>query len=107
MADLKFEKETTGLLLIDPYNDFISEGGKIWDRIKAVAEANDCVPHMLQLLTGSTLRRFRKRHGREKHLNTERGAASFVRSLHLSRAKSWPMSIGARVALPIPIWIYC
>ena len=51
MADLKFEKEITGLLLIDPYNDFISEGGKIWDRIKAVAEANDCVPHMLQLLT--------------------------------------------------------
>ena len=53
MADLKFEKEITGLLLIDPYNDFISEGGKIWDRIKAVAEANDCVPHMLQLLTAA------------------------------------------------------
>src|SRR5262252_11214927 len=51
MADLKFEKEITGLLLIDPYNDFISEGGKLWDRIKSVAEANDCVPHMLQLLT--------------------------------------------------------
>jgi len=50
MAGLKFEREITGLLLIDPYNDFISEGGKIWDRIKAVAEANDCVPHMLQLL---------------------------------------------------------
>ena len=51
MADLKFEKEITALLIIDPYNDFISEGGKIWDRIKGVAEANDCVPHMLQLLT--------------------------------------------------------
>src|SRR5262245_20472263 len=51
MADLKFEKEITGLLLIDPYNDFISEGGKLWDRIKSVAEANDCIPHMLQLLT--------------------------------------------------------
>ena len=51
MADLKFEKEITGLLLIDPYNDFISEGGKVWDRIKSVAEANDCIPHMLQLLT--------------------------------------------------------
>jgi len=53
MADLKFEKEITGLLLIDSYNDFISEGGKIWDRIKAVAEASDCVPHMLQLLTAA------------------------------------------------------
>src|SRR5262252_8138194 len=53
MADLKFEKEFTGLLLIDPYNDFISEGSKIWDRIKSVAEANDCVPHMLRLLNSS------------------------------------------------------
>ncbi len=32
------------------YNDFISEGGKIWPRIKAVAEANNCVPHMQQVL---------------------------------------------------------
>jgi len=51
MANLKFDKETSALLLIDPYNDFISEGGKLWDRIKAVAVANDCIAHMLQLLT--------------------------------------------------------
>jgi len=51
MADLTFEKEITGLLMIDPYNDFISPGRKIWDRIKSVAEANDCIPHILQLLT--------------------------------------------------------
>jgi nicotinamidase-related amidase len=53
MLDLKFEKEITGLLVIDPYNDFISEGGKIWDRIKAVAEANHCVPNMLQVLNAA------------------------------------------------------
>jgi len=23
--------------VIDPYNDFISEGGKVWNRLKAVA----------------------------------------------------------------------
>jgi nicotinamidase-related amidase len=50
MATLTFEKEITALLLVDPYNDFISEGGKIWDRIKAVAEANNCVPNMLRIL---------------------------------------------------------
>jgi ureidoacrylate peracid hydrolase len=50
MADLKFDKESTALLVIDPYNDFISEGGKVWDRLKTVAQANDCVPHMLQVL---------------------------------------------------------
>jgi len=53
MADLKFDKEITALLVIDPYNDFISEGGKIWDRIRAVAEANECVPHMLQVLNAA------------------------------------------------------
>jgi len=47
MASLEFDRETTALLVIDPYNDFISEGGKLWDRIKRVAEANDCVSHML------------------------------------------------------------
>jgi nicotinamidase-related amidase len=43
----------TALLVIDPYNDFTSEGGKVWDRLKAVAEANDCVPHMLQVLNAA------------------------------------------------------
>ena len=53
MANLKFDKEITALLVIDPYNDFISEGGKLWDRLKTVAEANDCVPHMLQVMNAA------------------------------------------------------
>jgi nicotinamidase-related amidase len=50
MANLKFDKEITALLVIDPYNDFISEGGKVWNRLKGVAEANKCIPHMMQVL---------------------------------------------------------
>jgi ureidoacrylate peracid hydrolase len=50
MAQVTYEKQLTALLVIDPYNDFISEGGKIWGRLKAVAEANRCVPHMAQVL---------------------------------------------------------
>src|SRR5467141_658560 len=53
MAKVTYEKEITALLVIDPYNDFISQGGKIWDHIRAVAEANDCVPHMLQVLNSA------------------------------------------------------
>jgi len=45
-----YDSNVTALLVVDPYNDFISEGGKIWPRIKAVAEANNCVPHMHQVL---------------------------------------------------------
>jgi ureidoacrylate peracid hydrolase len=51
MAEVTYDKQLTALLVIDPYNDFISEGGKIWGRLKAVAEANRCVPHMLQVLS--------------------------------------------------------
>ena len=48
-----YDKSITALLVVDPYNDFISEGGKIWPRIKAVAEVNNCVPHMLQVLNAA------------------------------------------------------
>ena len=50
MAKPAYNKPLAALLVIDPYNDFISEGGKIWDRLKRVAEANQCVPHMEQVL---------------------------------------------------------
>jgi len=43
MASLRYDKKITALLVIDPYNDFISEGGKVWDRLKGVAETNKCV----------------------------------------------------------------
>jgi ureidoacrylate peracid hydrolase len=50
MATVTYEKEITALLAIDPYNDFISEGGKVWGRLKGVAEGNECVPHMMRVL---------------------------------------------------------
>src|ERR1700758_4793593 len=53
MANLTYEQEITALLVVDPYNDFISEGGKIWDRIKGVAESNNCIPNMLQVLNAA------------------------------------------------------
>ncbi len=53
MVKVTYNKDLTALLVIDPYNDFISEGGKIWNRIRAVAEANHCVPHMLQVLNAA------------------------------------------------------
>src|SRR5262245_43256653 len=50
---MTFDKRLTALLVIDPYNDFISEGGKVWDRLKAVAQANRCVPNMVAVLKAS------------------------------------------------------
>jgi nicotinamidase-related amidase len=45
-----YNADSTALLLIDPYNDFISEGGKVWPRIRGVAEANHCVQHMQDVM---------------------------------------------------------
>lgn len=50
MSHDSYDPGSTALLIIDPYNDFISDGGKVWPRIRAVAEANDCVQHMLEVL---------------------------------------------------------
>lgn len=50
MGTVTYERDITALLVIDPYNDFISEGGKVWDRLKTVAEANHCVPHMTEVM---------------------------------------------------------
>ena len=59
MTHLSYDPSITGLLVVDPYNDFISEGGKIWPRIQAVAEANNCVPHMEQILKAARAAKLR------------------------------------------------
>jgi nicotinamidase-related amidase len=50
---LSYDAGITALLVIDPYNDFISEGGLFWDRLKGVADANHCVPNMQEILSAS------------------------------------------------------
>jgi hypothetical protein len=42
MSDVTYEKDITGLVVIDPYNDFISEGGKVWDRLKGHSGFEPC-----------------------------------------------------------------
>ena len=59
MSDLTYDREITALLVIDPYNDFISAGGKVWGRLKDVAEANNCVPNMLESLAAARRERLR------------------------------------------------
>jgi len=34
---MRYERAKTALLLVDPYNDFLSEGGKIWPRLEPIA----------------------------------------------------------------------
>lgn len=45
-----YGKENTGLLLVDPYNDFLSHGGKLWPLVEKVAKEQDLLLHMKQVL---------------------------------------------------------
>jgi nicotinamidase-related amidase len=126
MGTVTYEKAITGLLVIDPYNDFISEGGKLWDRVKRVAEANNCVPHMLQVLNAARaagLRVFYALHHRyrpgdyetwkyiapvqksawlHKTSSTGRGAASSVPNSNRNQEMSLPSGIGVQAGSPTP-----
>ena len=37
MVELRYEASRTAMLLVDPYNDFLSEGGKLWEVLRPVA----------------------------------------------------------------------
>jgi len=38
MTTTSYTADRTGLLFIDPYNDFLSEGGKFWPMVEGVAK---------------------------------------------------------------------
>lgn len=46
-----YHRTRTALLLIDPYNDFLSEGGKLHGLAKPVADAVGTVLHMKEVVT--------------------------------------------------------
>jgi hypothetical protein len=103
MTELTYERDITALLMIDPYNDFISEGGKVWDRLKPVAEANNCVANMLQVLEASRragLRVFYAMHHRYrpgdyetwKYVAPTQRAAWRRQTFAACGAASWPSS---------------
>lgn len=50
MSELSYPQAETALLLIDPYNDFLSPGGKLYELAKEVIEATQTVLHMREVL---------------------------------------------------------
>ncbi|MEV4417662.1 cysteine hydrolase [Catellatospora sp. NPDC049609] len=62
-----YDSGSTGLIITDPYNDFISEGGKRWPQLKDVAESVDLIEHMRQIVAAcraAGIRVFYSRHRR-------------------------------------------
>src|SRR4051794_26835591 len=52
MSAERYTSSGTGLVLVDPYNDFLAEDGKIWPRVKDVAQAIQLHRHLRDLLAG-------------------------------------------------------
>lgn len=48
--DIKLNKEKTAILMVDPYNDFIAEGGKLWPLSKATVTAIGLIQNLQLLL---------------------------------------------------------
>ncbi len=53
MADKMFGKNHTALLFVDPYNDFLSEGGKLWPLVKGVAEEVNLLDNLRTVVSAS------------------------------------------------------
>ncbi|MDQ3988208.1 MAG: cysteine hydrolase [Actinomycetota bacterium] len=51
-----FAPEQTALLVIDPVNDFLSEGGADWDMTRSTVEKHDVVGHLKQAIEGARQR---------------------------------------------------
>ncbi|MFI0843706.1 isochorismatase family cysteine hydrolase [Mesorhizobium sp. IMUNJ 23232] len=49
MDETVYPRERTALLFVDPYNDFLSEGGKVFPRVKAVADENGLLNNLRRL----------------------------------------------------------
>ena len=53
---MSYDPSTTAILLVDPYNDFLSEGGKIWPRVKTVAEEVELLDHLREVVSTARTR---------------------------------------------------
>ena len=50
MTAQTYAADHTALLIVDPYNDFMSEGGKLYELIKQTAEASGLFDNLRKLL---------------------------------------------------------
>ena len=54
--DVNFTATETAVLIIDPVNDFLSEGGAAWDLAKSTVEKNDVVNNLKRVIDGARAR---------------------------------------------------
>ncbi|MGP3937063.1 cysteine hydrolase [Nonomuraea sp. KM88] len=48
-----YEPRHTAVLLVDPYNDFLSEGGKVWPHVESVAKQVGLLDHLRSVIAAA------------------------------------------------------
>lgn len=48
-----YEPSRTAILLVDPFNDFLSDGGKLWPATRSTAEEVGLLPNLTRLIAGA------------------------------------------------------
>ncbi len=56
---MSYEASNTAILLIDPYNDFLSEGGKLYERSKEVAQEVNLLQNLAGVLNAGRAKGFK------------------------------------------------
>ena len=51
-----YDPSSTAILLVDPYNDFLAEGGKLWPRVKVIAEDVKLLDHLREVVAAARAR---------------------------------------------------
>ncbi len=50
MTTFTYTKDQTALLIVDPYNDFMTEGGKLYAAIKPTADASGLFDNLRRII---------------------------------------------------------
>ena len=53
MMKATYDKQITALLVVDPYNDFLSDGGKLWPMVKGVADEVRLLDNLRSIVTAA------------------------------------------------------
>ena len=129
MTTTSYISNRTGLLFVDPYNDFLSAGGKLWPLVEGVANEVGLIDN-LRTITAAVRKAgiqvfivphhrwepgdyenwdhatpYQVASGKGRHSREARGAASGIPISRRNRATLLSRNTGAGADSRTPIWI--
>jgi ureidoacrylate peracid hydrolase len=97
-TEVSFPPDRTVLLVIDPVNDFLSEGGADWEMTKTTVEMNNVIGHLRQAIEGARERgipvlfgpmAFTEEDYADEHLHRRSGVNRYMFEKRMFLAGSW------------------